>query len=152
MGRIISQFQRYASCSISELTMIKYKKRRHYKYNLHSQLEYETGIKPLHEKLDGILKIDEEGLLTIEPGYAWDGPSGPTIDTKNFMESSLVHDAIYQLMREKVVAQDQRKKADQLLRKMCRDAGMSNIRAWWVYRGVRIGGASSAKPNMLTAP
>jgi hypothetical protein len=33
-------------------------------------------------------------------GYAWNGPSGPTLDTRNFMRGSLVHDALYQLMRE----------------------------------------------------
>ena len=68
------------------------------------------------------------------------------------MQGSLVHDALYQLMRECVIEQSQRKIADEILRKICREDGMSKIRAWWVYQGVRIGGASSANPDMLTAP
>ena len=68
------------------------------------------------------------------------------------MQGSLVHDALYQLMRECVIEQSQRKRADEILRKICKRDGMSKIRAWWVYLGVRIGGASSAKPDMLTAP
>ena len=132
--------------------MIKYKKRRKYKYNLHSEFEYSTGIKVDKPKDLGYVKIDSNGKLEIKKGYSWDGPSGPTIDTKNFMQGSLVHDALYQLMREGVIAQDQRKKADDILRKICIKDGMSVIRAWWVYKGVRLCGAKSAKPDMLVAP
>lgn len=132
--------------------MIKYKKRRKYKYNLHSDFEYSTGIKVDAPKDSGYLMIDSNGKLLIKAGYSWDGPSGPTIDTKNFMQGSLVHDALYQLMRECVIEQSQRKRVDEILRNICREDGMSKIRAWWVYQGVRIGGASSAKPDMLTAP
>ena len=132
--------------------MIKYKKRRKYKYNLHSDFNYSTGIKVDIPKDLGYLKIDSDGELFIKAGYSWDGPSGPTIDTKNFMQGSLVHDALYQLMRERVIAQSKRKRADKILRIFCRQDGMSKIRAWWVYNGVRIGGARSAKPDLLTAP
>ena len=68
------------------------------------------------------------------------------------MRGSLVHDALYQLLREKKIEQDQRLKADKILREICLDCGMSKIRAWWVFKGVRLGGASSAKPDILTAP
>ncbi len=96
--------------------------------------------------------INSDGKLLIKAGYSWDGPSGPTIDTRNFMQGSLVHDALYQLMRECIIEQSLRKGADEILRNICRKDGMSKIRAWWVYQGVRIGGASSAKPDMLIAP
>ncbi len=132
--------------------MIKYKKRRKYKYNLHSDFKYSTGIKVDASKDLGYLKIDSDGELLIKTGYSWDGPSGPTIDTKNFMQGSLVHDALYQLMREGVLPQHLRKKADKILREVCIEDGMSKVRAWWVYQGVRIGGASSAKPDLLSAP
>ena len=48
---------------------------------------------------------DLSSLLTIRTGYAWDGPSGPTIDTKTFMRGSLEHDALYQLIRERLLPQ-----------------------------------------------
>lgn len=95
-----------------------------------------------------------DGLLTIKAGYAWDGPSGPAIDTRNFMRGSLVHDVLYQMMREGHLPLSCREQADRILRDICREDGMSAIRAWWVYRGVRFGGGSAAtgdKP-VLYAP
>jgi len=68
------------------------------------------------------------------------------------MRGSLIHDALYQLMREKKIDQDQRLKADEVLRDICLECGMYSIRAWWVFKGVRLGGASSAKPDILSAP
>ena len=100
----------------------------------------------------GLLAIDEAGNLSIRKGYSWDGPSGPTIDTRNFMRGSLIHDALYQLMREKVLPQDVRDEADQILREICIQDGMSKLRAWWVYQAVKIGGAGAAKPDLLSAP
>lgn len=131
---------------------MQYKKRKTYKYNLHANESYDTKIKVGIAQTKGILTITKTGKLTIKKGYAWDGPSGPTFDTKNFMRGSLIHDALYQLMREQVIPQDMRIKADEILREICLEDGMSEIRAWWVYQAVRTGGASSAKPDLLTAP
>jgi hypothetical protein len=79
------------------------------------------------------------GVLTCFSGYEWDGASGPAIDTANFMRGSLFHDALYQLMHEGVIPWKNRKRADKILREICLADGMSKIRAWWVYVGVRIG-------------
>jgi hypothetical protein len=132
--------------------MIKYKKRIHYKYTLAEEYSYQTDIQVKEPINLGCLAISANGLLTIRPGYAWDGPSGPAIDTKNFMRGSLVHDALYQLMREEKIDQSQRLRADEILRDVCLEAGMSKIRAWWVFKGVRIGAANAAKPNTIIAP
>lgn len=75
-------------------------------------------------------------LLTIRAGYMWDGPSGPTIDTKNFMRGALIHDALYQLIREDYLKMNDRKQADKILRKVCLEDGMSRIRAWYIYTAV----------------
>ena len=96
--------------------------------------------------------IDAKGELLIKEGYSLDGPSGPAIDTKNFMQGSLVHDALYQLIREGHIDPSNKEKADIILRDICRADGMSRIRAWWVYRGVRWGGKGAIKPDLLTAP
>ncbi len=87
------------------------------------------------------------GTLKINSGYAWDGPSGPTIDTPDFLIGSLVHDALYQLMRERKLPQSYRKIADQILKRICLEEGMPSWRAFYVYYAVRLFGASSAKPN-----
>jgi hypothetical protein len=82
--------------------------------------------------------------LNIKQGYCWDGPSGPTIDTDNFMRGSLFHDALYQIFREYGFYRQFRDDADQLLRRMCIEDGMSSWRARWVYWGVKTFGRRAA--------
>lgn len=96
-------------------------------------------------------------LIAVRPGYAWDGPSGPTIDTPTFMRGSLVHDVLYQSMREGHIldSDENRRIADKNLRAICLQDGMSAARAWWVYQAVRKFGASSAARGprpVLSAP
>jgi hypothetical protein len=50
-------------------------------------------------------------------------------------------------MREALLDHDvYRQAADRLLQQMCKEDGMSSIRAWWVYAGVRVGGDPAADP------
>lgn len=93
------------------------------------------------------LHLSQAGILTVKAGYAWDGPSGPTIDTDTFMRASVVHDALYQLMRlDYLDHRNSRKKADNLLKTMCIADGMWRIRAWYIYLAIRLFGARSAVP------
>lgn len=130
-----------------------------YKYQLHEEYVRKIPIIPRKNIVTEYIALDQEGLLSIKKGYAWNGPSGPALDTLNFMRGSLVHDALYQLMRNDELDRDQyRKPADELLRKMCRDDGMSRIRAWCAYFGLRIVGERAAhhkskrKINMAPKP
>lgn len=114
---------------------IYYKKinRGKYKYELtETACALATGIgtgKPVH---NNYIYLYASGWLCVCATYAWDGPSGPTIDTPNFMRGSLFHDALYQLMREGLLPQSCRKAADELLRVHCREDGMPWLRAYWV--------------------
>lgn len=126
-----------------------------YKYVLAARYEIQTAIRPPQTVGNDYITLLPNGLLTIRFGYAWDGPSGPTIDTKNFMRGSLVHDALYQLMRGKLLDCGWRETADNELRRICREDGMSWLRAWWVFKAVRFAGESSAEwqdEKLLTAP
>lgn len=91
--------------------------------------------------------LRQTGWLIIAKHYAWDGPSKPAIRTRNFMMGSLVHDVLYQAMREGHLPRTQRKAVDQELRRICLEQGMSKIRAWWVYHFVRIMGKRFALPE-----
>ncbi|EMJ98133.1 hypothetical protein [Leptospira alstonii] len=133
---------------------ILYKNLKNYKYQLVKPYNFQTEIKHITSLRIGtsgvkiFVDLDPEGLLKIDAGYAWDGPSGPTIDTKTFMRGSLVHDALYQLMREeKLDRLKYRENADQLLKKICLEDGMNSFRASYVYRFVRLFGEPSAKPK-----
>jgi hypothetical protein len=99
-----------------------------------------------------MLDLRKSGILRIRKGYAWDGPSGPAIHTKSFMRGSLVHDALYQLIRERKLMLSDRKEADLILRDICIDDGMDRFRVKWVYAAVRRFGESSATPDLITAP
>jgi len=105
-----------------------------YLYALGVQTEIETRFISLHR-----------GVLEIKQWYAWDGASGPAIDTKTILRGSLVHDALYQLMWEGLLPQSYRKKADKILYRICREDGMSLWRAQYVYRAVRWFGKGNAK-------
>ena len=118
-----------------------------YKYQLKEDHVTGISIKPDAPITTEYIVLSIEGRLTVKNGYAWDGPSGPTFDTLNFMRGSLVHDALYQLMREGHLDADRyRDVADRLLQTMCQEDGMTALRAWWVYQGVRLGGGPSADP------
>lgn len=117
-----------------------------YKYQLAVEYNIELkGLNPPSLFVHDYFSITRTGYLHIRKGYAWDGPSGPTIDTKNFMRGSLVHDVLYQLIGLGALPYSDRLRADEILREICLEDGMSRIRAWWVYRGVRIGGSEPAR-------
>lgn len=125
-----------------------YRKLKGYKYQLMEDYPLQIKILPKAPITKGFIRLTKTGKLTIKRGYAWDGPSGLTLDTRNFMRGSLVHDALYQLMRERHLDHvKDRKRADALLHDICREDGMSKLRADYVYKAVRTFGLKSAKPR-----
>ncbi len=119
-----------------------------YKYQLVNDYSLRVSVRPEENIATEFIELTVEGMLLIRRGYAWDGPSGPTIDTKDFMRGSLVHDALYQLMRnEKISRHEWRDEADMELKRICLEDGMFRIRAWWVHRGVRVGAGPAASPE-----
>ena len=133
---------------------IKYKKG--YKHQLAEDYQVFVGIIPT-EIIDTLfIKIGMGGILTIKSGYAWDGASGPTWDTPSVMRASLVHDALYQLMREEKISLTNREKADSLLREIMLEDGSNSIRAWYFYHAVQLAGLKVAtcegERPVITAP
>ncbi len=126
---------------------LTYKKRFKYKYKLSTDFECDIYSEvTLHNSR--YINISKD-ILTVKKGYCWDGASGPTIDTKTVMKASLVHDVLYQLMRERVLPQSSRMASDNIFREICLEQGMSRFRAWYLYTGLRIFGARAAKPSTL---
>ena len=123
------------------------------------------------------ITLSKHGLLCIKRGWACDGPSGPTkiacdimtilgciplagkifkwhkkkvLDT--IMRGAFIHDALYLLLRQGLLPSVSRLFADKELKKACLKDGMSKLRAWYVYRGVRrfAGYASDPKNRKRT--
>lgn len=95
------------------------------------------------------ISLNKDGLVRIEAGYAWDGASGPTIDTKSSMRGSLIHDALYQLMRRGLLEHNglTRKVADKKLEECCLADGMWKWRALGWFRAVRKFAGMAAHPK-----
>jgi len=78
--------------------------------------------------------------LTLSPGFQWDGPSGPTIDTMATMRASAVHDALYRMIGEGELSPFWRAEADALLRRLMLEDGAPSWRAWIYWAAVRLFG------------
>ena len=106
-----------------------------YKHQLASDYSMKIEIKPKQNINDnGFIKLDKNGNLTVSKGYAWDGMSGPVRDTEENMRATLVHDALYQLMRHNYLdAKDHKEKADKLFKKICIEDGVSEFFAGVYY-------------------
>lgn len=131
------------------------KYRAGYKYQVHETYIIQTRICPAEFILSRFIRLAQDGMLYVLEGYAWDGPSGPTIDTKNFMVGSLVHDALCQLIREGHLDHDKwQEPVDKELTRLTKEDGMWAIRRAWVYWGARIGDGGNAANErpILTAP
>jgi len=90
---------------------------------------------PGREFLTAYLRLGPT-YLTANAYYAWDGASGPTIDSPSTMRASLVHDALYQLIRLGALPRSAKGAADQLLHDLLIEDGMSRVRAWYWLRAV----------------
>lgn len=127
--------------------MIEYK--AGFKYQLYKTYSVVTGVIPEKRIVTDYIRLELTGKIRIEKGYAWDGPSGPAIDSKNFMRASLVHDACYQLMRMRELDAGLRDFVDDEMRKICLEDGMSRMRAWWTWRAVTRLAVGAANPDAL---
>ena len=115
---------------------MKYENIARYKYRLTEPLSLECSITGISARNDYVT-IWDDGRLILQAGYAWDGPSGPTIDTADSIRASAGHDALYQLIALGVIPADSRILADRDLRRWCIEDGMPAIRADAWYHAVR---------------
>lgn len=133
------------------------KYRAGYKYQLAEDETFpNTKIVPPFDIVTEFISLTTSGDLRIKAGYAWDGASGPTWDTKSTLRASLAHDGLYQLMRELHLPQKWRSRVDTYFGELLKEDGMwAPRRLLWV-REVKKFASSAASPNSkkltLTAP
>lgn len=145
-----------------------------YKYQLAADYAVLTPFHLVSPVETEWLRLSEAGWLLIRQGYAWDGPSGPTLDTASAMRGSLIHDALYQLIRLGNLGVACRAAADQIYEDcLIADAeaviqrtyprlmqapmiALAKARAWSHFKALRAFGGTAAEPSaeklMLTAP
>lgn len=125
------------------------------KYQLMEQYKAMTGI--IGYTVDyHLIKLYPIGQLVISPPYAWDGPSGPTIDTKSAIRGSLEHDAFFELLRNSLIPMKEISLINSRLEVVCKEDGMFNFRAEiWNILLDNFGYFAADpenKPEVLTAP
>ncbi len=119
-----------------------------YKYQLAEDYHIKTSIKPKTNIDTQFIALDKQGNLVVKSGYAWDGTSGPVIDTDNNLRASLIHDALYQLMRKrKISAKEHKDRADRLFRKICKKDGVLSPVAQAYYEVLKKLGKPSTDPK-----
>ncbi len=131
-----------------------YRPVRNYNYQLREDYTYHLGRTfdpaPIGNEF---IEITAEGVLTIRKYYAWDGVSGPVMETQANIKASLVHDALYQLMREgKLDHLLYREWSDRLFMDMCRRGGVNDRIAALYFKALHLFGAKNAKPRENATP
>lgn len=127
-----------------------------YKYVTARDHVFKVAVHPELLIVTPFIRLGADGTLWIQAGYAWDGPSGPTIDTPDSMRGSLVHDALYQLMREGFLDRKLwREPADVEMRRIMLEDGMLPARAEAWFMAVRAFAEHATMPSAareLVAP
>lgn len=124
---------------------IKYKDG--YKYQMDEEYRIWVNIiQPKSIVVDDFIFLSPSGDLRTAKGYAWDGASGPVIDRPNNMRASLVHDALYQLLRSGQLSQKHRRDADKVFRRICIEDGVPKWLANMYDWGLKGWGVKAADP------
>lgn len=126
-----------------------------YKYSLWNDYSVNINIfgRPVSHRL---FTLDSAGKLTIFADYPWDGPSGPTFDSKTGMRASLVHDALFEMLRLGLLPHDPCFHIANLeFRKILLEDQMCELRAKLWFRGVESFGdacAAACPVRIISAP
>jgi len=131
--------------------------RKGYKYQLAEPYVGRVCIRPDKHIATDFIILSTDGILMIKAFYAWDGCSGPTIDTKTNLRGGLVHDALCQLARLGHIPEEFHPVINLELRRICIEDGMNRIRSWLYFEGTDIFGDFAHQPGnepypVLTAP
>lgn len=135
-------------------TQAKY--RSGYKYQLAeefvAQIDFELG----HVHRNGLIITDIEdvdefawvadGLIKVRKGYAWDGATCAP-DWEWVMIPALVHDTLYQLIRENYLPQDRRRDVDVVFLELMVERKPRSVMPYLFYFAVRWFGKKAAMPK-----
>ena len=115
---------------------------------------YLSRLRPIRNIDESFYSITKEGWVWGYHGYAWDGASGPTKDSLWTKRASYFHDIGCQAIGEGLLDPEDRAEVDQMFYDILLiDLEADNpkpilkrlrkIRAWYWYRGVRLGAKTS---------
>lgn len=114
------------------------------KYQLAHDYMRKTPICPTDDIITKWFTLTKSGVLLLKDGYAWDGASGPTFDTKSSMSPSAEHDALCKMLRAMMLDYDLwQDRINAFFRERCEESGMNPLRAKIWHAGVEFGDAGN---------
>lgn len=120
------------------MTKLSYRSLRRWKYQTTDNLSTQTDLLHIDVTNHDFIGLTKEGRMDLKRFYSWNG-ANCFPDFKWIMRGSLYHDAALQLIHEdKVLPLSYRKRADKLLRDMCKEDGAPFGMHHVVYIGVRL--------------
>jgi len=126
-----------------------------YKYQSRCDMVYFAGVYPPVDIVTDLIALRRDGWMWVGCYFAWDGCSGPTIDTPTNMRAGHAHDALAALIRMGKLAPVTRFASNELIRRIMIADGAYRWRAD-LYRLALNHTASWADPKnakrVLTAP
>jgi len=127
------------------------------KYQVAHDYMRKTPICPQDDIITKWWVLTRGGVLLLKDGFAWDGASGPTFDTKNSMSPSAEHDALCKMLRNRSLDYDLwQDRINEFFRERCEENGMAPWRASLWHAGVEFGDAGNPKQGaddkILEAP
>lgn len=99
-----------------------------HKYQARCQMIYFTGICG-YKIVTDLITLRKDGWMLVESYFAWDGASGPAIDTNNNMRGSHAHDALAALMRMGLLPMSCIEPSNMVIRRLMIDDGARPWRA-----------------------
>lgn len=126
-----------------------------YKYKLAKDYIHKLSFTIDKDIKTPFIELYKDGTLIVKAFYAWDGCSGIAVDDDTNMRGGLVHDALYQLMREGYLSVSIRILADKELKDICIADDMNRIRASLYFDAVELFGeqyAGKQEEKIYTAP
>lgn len=120
-----------------------------YRYQLTRDYTVFTGIMLPETVAYEFFTLTADGYCKVRHGFAWDGASGPTFDSKSSMRPSLIHDCYCQAAKDgKIDYATYGPQYNAVFKQMCIEDGMWGLRASIWNAGVIIGrGGDPAIPD-----
>lgn len=107
-----------------------------FKYVVAETFTVRTAIKG-YNIIEPLSSLRPDGRLTVIMGYAWDGNSGPCIDTRSSLEASCVHDVLCDYVNQGLLPAALQPLVDQEYYTICVRKKMWWRRARWRMLAIR---------------
>jgi hypothetical protein len=117
------------------------------KFVLGKDAIFKLSFAPQYTVDTSYARFTPDGVLIVKRGFLWSA-NFPAMNTENTRPASLVHDALYELIKDGHLPRKPFKNlADMVMRDVLLECGILDARAWAWYMAVQIGG-----DNALNAP